>query len=628
MASKMKKPLNELPQSGDIWYFAVLQLRAWIDDGVGGKYQPYLVITVSIKNSGIRDFKLLQHISNETIKEALISAMVEPSEVLETEPEIPSTIGFNDKEIINSMLQLLQDAGIKVKFLPTPEILTELVNVIEEELRDGYPEIPGLLSVRKVTPGMVGDLFKAAAQFYQSDPWVMLSSEDILSIQVPPQKEPYFVSLLGQEGTDYALVVYKNLDDVLLVNTDYDDIDEVMPADGYHSLMYEAISGLPFDDIDALERYGWEVADDLAYPVPLVYKNEQDVSRPTRSEILWYQAALLAIPVFVIDHLRTDNDKKLKPAEAEIPVRTTAGSLVVKIKYPAGDIPEFGRQLSHMDRDESEDEKEPPVDQRALEGDIVRMLDSEFYDEIETDLDKAQDLMYTAWDEPNPATRIILAHQALEISPDCADAYVLLAEDQADSLQSAMEYYKMGIEAGERAFGEGFFEQHTGYFWGYVKTRPYMRALYGYAGSLREMGKNEEAVEAFERMLHLNPNDNQGIRYELVDCYLSLDDEVKLDEILDRYEGDSSSVWLYTRTLITFRREGESLEAQKLLKNAIEYNPFVPKYLTGKKRVPYRLPEYIGFGDENEAVAYAAEHLNHWRRTLGAINWMKKNLNL
>ena len=626
MASKLNKILNELPQSGDNWYFAVQQLRTWIDDGVGGNYQPYLLLTVSIKSSRIRDFQLVQHCTNERVKEALISAMVEPSEVLESEPEIPSTIAFNDKEIMKSMLPVLQEAGITVKFLPSPEIFNELVGLIEEELRGGYPETPGLLSVRKVTPGIVGDLFKAAAQFYQSDPWVILSSEDILSIQVPPQKEPYFVSLLGQEGINYALVVYKNWDDVLLINSNFDDIDEVIPADGYHSLMFEDISGFPFDDKDALDRYGWEVADDLAYPVPLVYTIEGDVNRPTRAEILWYQAALLAIRVFVIDHLRIDKDNKLKPAEAEIPVRTTAGSLVVTIKYPAGELPECSGQFSLFDLDDFEGEQELPVDRRAIEGDIVRMLDSEYYDESETDLGKAQDLMYDAWDEPNPATRIILAHQALEISPDCADAYVLLAEDQADSLQTALEFYKKGIEAGERALGDKFFEENTGYFWGMIETRPYMRALYGYAGNLRELGNYEEAVEVFERMLHLNPNDNQGIRYELVECYLSLKDEAKLDKILDEYEGDSSSVWFYTRALVTFRREGDTKNAQVLLKNALDYNPFVPDYLTRKKRIPYRLPEYIGFGDENEAVAYSAEHLKHWRRVLGAVQWLSDHV--
>jgi hypothetical protein len=63
---------------------------------------------------------------------------------------------------------------------------------------------------------------------------------------------------------------------------------------------------------------------------------------------------------------------------------------------------------------------------------MARMLeDLEEDEDRDPQLKKAQDLMYQAWEESNPARRIVLAHRALEISPDCADAYVLLAEEEA-----------------------------------------------------------------------------------------------------------------------------------------------------------------------------------------------------
>ena len=42
---------------------------------------------------------------------------------------------------------------------------------------------------------------------------------------------------------------------------------------------------------------------------------------------------------------------------------------------------------------------------------------------------KAQDVMYEAWERTTPRSRIALARKALGISPLCADAYVLLAEE-------------------------------------------------------------------------------------------------------------------------------------------------------------------------------------------------------
>ncbi len=58
--------------------------------------------------------------------------------------------------------------------------------------------------------------------------------------------------------------------------------------------------------------------------------------------------------------------------------------------------------------------------------------------------------MYEAWNAQG-ARRAQLARKALEISPDCADAYVLLAEEKARTLGEARDLFVQGVAAGERA---------------------------------------------------------------------------------------------------------------------------------------------------------------------------------
>ena len=82
----------------------------------------------------------------------------------------------------------------------------------------------------------------------------------------------------------------------------------------------------------------------------------------------------------------------------------------------------------------------------------------------------------------------------------------------------------------------------------------------------------------------------------------------------------------YTRALLSFRQAGVGPEAGNALRAALEQTPHVPTYLTGRKRIPIRMPEYIGFGDGAEAVDYAAAHLNYWRRTPGAIDWLREHV--
>ena len=71
----------------------------------------------------------------------------------------------------------------------------------------------------------------------------------------------------------------------------------------------------------------------------------------------------------------------------------------------------------------------------------------------QTPLEQAQDLMYEAFDTPSPPKRLQLARRALSISPDCADAYVLLAEEATLTPWESIRYYEQGMAAGERALG-------------------------------------------------------------------------------------------------------------------------------------------------------------------------------
>jgi hypothetical protein len=85
-------------------------------------------------------------------------------------------------------------------------------------------------------------------------------------------------------------------------------------------------------------------------------------------------------------------------------------------------------------------------------------------------LDEAQELIYDAWEMVDRRDTIALAWQALRISPDCADAYVILAES-ARAPDRALELYRKGLAAGERALGKEAFERDVGHFWGMLALK-------------------------------------------------------------------------------------------------------------------------------------------------------------
>jgi tetratricopeptide (TPR) repeat protein len=242
----------------------------------------------------------------------------------------------------------------------------------------------------------------------------------------------------------------------------------------------------------------------------------------------------------------------------------------------------------------------------------------------EPDLQDAQDLIYDAWETLDPRERVRLAREALLRSSDCADAYVILAEEVPATLEEKRDMYIAGVEAGERAIGERAFKEDIGRFWGLLETRPYMRARAGLAACLWKLGKRDQAVAHYRAMLRLNPGDNQGIRYTLLGCLLAMRSDDRAAELLDdpEYADDASATWPYSRALLAYRRAGPSEQAETLLSEARRTNPHVPAYLLGQKRLPKELPHMIGFGDESEAIAYAADNLEAWRSTPSALEWL------
>jgi tetratricopeptide (TPR) repeat protein len=237
-----------------------------------------------------------------------------------------------------------------------------------------------------------------------------------------------------------------------------------------------------------------------------------------------------------------------------------------------------------------------------------------------TPLDRAQDLIYDAWEEEGER-KIQLAQRALKISPDCADAYVVLAEE-ADTLEKARDLYEQGVTAGERAIGAEAFTEMRGRFWGVLETRPYMRARFGFAHMLWMLGERRQAVTQLQEMLRLNPSDNQGLRYVLMTWLAETGEDNALGELLQQYGGDISATWYYTYALWLYRAEGPSQRATEALRAAIKTNTSVPDYLLGRKALPADLPDVVGIGDDSEATSYTADAMLGWRASDGALTWL------
>lgn len=170
--------------------------------------------------------------------------------------------------------------------------------------------------------------------------------------------------------------------------------------------------------------------------------------------------------------------------------------------------------------------------------------------------------------------------KACELDENNVDAqtqYITLsAKDEIDALT---RYKKLLDKAEAQLKAEEIWTAESiGKFWGILETRPYMRLFMEYMQLLAKDGRLNQAATACNEMLKLNTNDNQGVRYELMHIYALLEDEKAAKKLFKKYRGETSVQFLMPFSLLYYKI-GDEENAEKLLKQAVEYTPEIPKFL-------------------------------------------------
>eukprot|EP00771_Trimastix_marina_P004232 gnl/Trimastix_PCT/978.p1 GENE.gnl/Trimastix_PCT/978~~gnl/Trimastix_PCT/978.p1 ORF type:complete len:436 (-),score=82.87 gnl/Trimastix_PCT/978:19-1275(-) len=300
----------------------------------------------------------------------------------------------------------------------------------------------------------------------------------------------------------------------------------------------------------------------------------------------------------------------------------------------------YNNSQSQEDIDQLEKETQNICDSRYLEKTYLDKdfeedpspSDNEAENQPEVEIDEtayrsALDKIYEAFRHSNPEKRIECANDAIERCPFCADAYNILAEEKAQSLREAQQYYRQGVEMGKRIIPQRYFTSMRGQFWKRIRNRGYLRSLHGLANCLAHQQMNDEALQIYDTILNLNPDDNQGVHLVLSDMYLRCGQEDHIREFLFEHSahcdrGVYATTFCYSLALLWFRQNDVARYADALAK-AFRRNIYVPEYLLGKP-LPGAQPACLAIGQASEAVAYTQFNMRHWVQTRGAIEFLKQ----
>ncbi len=542
-----------------------------------------------------------------------LQTVAAPSSSGEKFPGLLPEICVADNELFHLLSGALEELGIPLYHTPNEPAVKYFKKVIPNQLF--RQRISGILTGQGVTEELAGAFFQAAARFYRAAPWTYLSLLEPLSIRVLPGTK-YFIILQGMMTGVVGLIVFSewtSLENKLLSKSSDSPLADI--PEGFSSCFFSGKNMIPLPDIQATEEHNWELAGERAYPFPVSMVDNQ-VLRPDRDLLLWLEAALLALADFV-PALERDPEGEFVPGQSVLTVQTSAGEQEVEITYPGGkldyaSLPVPRDQNGQLDyRSFLRSEPDLAAQEKALPG---------------AKGDPAQLLIAEAWQETSPASRILLAYQALSHSQQCAAAYLILAEDDADTLGKSLTYYQQAARlAASQLAGQGPLAPDTLMDSPISVIHTYLNAKEGLAHTLDAMGKKADAVRHYQEVLQLVPEDPYYIRGRLLPLLLILGRVREADRLLEDYPDSYNPDWLYTRALRLFQQKGNTRHSRQVLQQALESNPLIADQLINPGLGEEEAPDIIPLAEmKEESHSYRKHFLFLWQRTPGAIRWLEK----
>ncbi len=330
MAKDPLTKIRRLRQTDEAWESTTRRMRAWITPRNQAPYRPYVIITVSQDGRVVGTNVVEEVPTPDQVLDALVKAMRRP--VLGGgRKRRPAVIYMDDEALVETLAPRLQEVGIRCEYRHTLREVEDALLSMEQFMTKREP-IPGLLKLPGVTPFMVKGLFEAAAHFYREAPWRWIDDSRPIEVRYPPDGRPRYAVVMGHGGQTYGLAVYKSPDELREVYAGTPP-DQLMGKVEWTSLLFGEVTEMPFDDLDDMEKYGWPVAGEPAYPLPIRVTRSGQFVRPGKSELLWFEAALLAIPTFVRDYMQADRGFP-RLAEATLTVMMADGEDSIHLRYP------------------------------------------------------------------------------------------------------------------------------------------------------------------------------------------------------------------------------------------------------------------------------------------------------
>ena len=617
MDQALVERVRRLRKRNETWQGGLLRLPKWVTEEGRRPFRPWLGVWVNMATGQMNTSTLME--PSQKGVGVMLEAMT-PRNTAAMSGYRPSRVEVGDAGLAEELRGVLGEDTevVVVEELPAVE---QVRQHMRRTMVAGLP--PDMVGQGGVTAEQLRSFAEAAEAFYRAAPWKYLSDEDLIRVEAPAGDEALsHLTVLGAEGRTFGVAFFRSPQQ----NAELQQAQDMRKFDrkygGVWTIRFGPIITLATGDADYWEDGGFPAAGDNAYPQAGRFNSfEGKWERPDAGGLAHMQAVLLALAETCEEEMDRGRWQK---GDAVLALPALLGEALPATRIGTGptlaQIREMERALARLQRVELDREFATAEEAQEYLATLQENVGPQSEERPKTVLEQAEDLVDQAA-AARGRRRMQLIRRALELCPDCPDAYLHLAYRERN-LDKALPLFEKAVDAARRSMGEGEMEEHVGEFWTRPDTRPYMRARMGLGECLRAMGRTAEAVTQFNEMLRLNPQDNQGARFRMLACLLDLKRDSEAGMLVEAFPDERSAVWRYGKALLAFRRQGDTNAARKELDHAFDANYMAAAYLMRKNEMPPGLPASHRPGTEDEAVVLAAELMGAWDATAGAGHWL------
>lgn len=325
----LRSEIWPLPRSPARWYFARFKLRVWWVDGRLARqpYRPTVIAVINMTNHYLLSIIPLKGADPATptvedgigvLLRSMQSDYAGNRQTHNPKGSRPRKIGFGDSSLVQFIGPSLQEVGVGVVPQdPPPEALAAIRSfsaLIRRTLQVDSPthDTTGICAAPGVVPALLSRVFQKVSEFLQCN-ITALSPHTVFCIRLLGNNDLRFFTVLREGDRCAGLAMFSSLQDWARLHA-----ADMLGLEGLAEHQSAALAVIaqhmdliPFDDIEALETFGGDMAVNTSHRLPAfvewrygwcpaqmedpAFRRALPICSPSGEDLSWFEVALDAV---------------------------------------------------------------------------------------------------------------------------------------------------------------------------------------------------------------------------------------------------------------------------------------------------------------------------------------------